>query len=226
MGRIAFIALAILAGLAGECALAQSIDDALRIYAVKVVKGPPVEHEITGYGIYLGRGLIITAAHVVGHWPALTNPTVRINGRDLPTRLLKEGSFETIDLALLSVDEAQLSASLRLRRNPLCKDPPHVGEEVVDVLPDQTSRTRVISPLSISPQMRVRFPTLMEKPEQSGSGLFDANKKCLRGIVSAKLPKFIYKSINGVLIAKPSGFAGYFVPANEIAAFIPADLHF
>lgn len=217
---------AVIAGLAGECAFAQSADDDLRIYGVNVVKGPPVEQEINGYGIYLGRDLVITAAHVVGHWPSLTNPGVRIDGRDLPTKLLKKGSFEAVDLALLSIDEGQLSISRRLRRNPLCNFPPRVGQELIDVLPDKTSRTHVISPLAIARSLRARYSTLMERPEASGSGLFDAERKCLRGIVSAKLPKFTYQRTKDGLLAKPNGFAGYFVPASQIAAFIPPDIRF
>ena len=76
---------------------------------------------------------MITAAHVVGHWPFLTHPRVLIAGQDLPAKVIKQGSFETTDLALLSVDEAKLPISLRLRRNPLCSGSPKVGTEVIDV---------------------------------------------------------------------------------------------
>lgn len=43
-------------------------DGALRIYAVNVVKTSPFEKPFTGYGIYLGKGAVITAAHVIGRW--------------------------------------------------------------------------------------------------------------------------------------------------------------
>src|SRR5438552_2964246 len=39
-------------------------DDSLRLYAVNIAQDPP--QPWPGYGIYLGRGLVITAAHVVG----------------------------------------------------------------------------------------------------------------------------------------------------------------
>jgi len=112
-------------------ACAQSSDDSLRIYAVSIVKYTP--YRFNGDGIYLGHGLVITAAHVVGHWPALTRPHVVVADQDLPAKIIKEGSFEAVDLALLSVDETLLPVSLRLRRNPLCKEPPRVGTEVIDV---------------------------------------------------------------------------------------------
>ena len=58
---------------AQTCSLAhaQIPDDNLKIYAVNVVKTPPFEKQFNGDGIYLGKGLVITAAHVVGHYPLL-----------------------------------------------------------------------------------------------------------------------------------------------------------
>ena len=116
--------------------LAQSVDEELRVYAVNVVKTPPLEKQFTGYGIYLGNGKVITAAHVVGHWPAVTRPRVLIGGQDLPAQVLKIGSLETVDLALLSIDQSQLPASLQLRRNPLCKTFPPVRARMVVVYPE------------------------------------------------------------------------------------------
>lgn len=205
---------------------AQTADDSLRVYAVKIVKTPPFEKQFTGYGIYLGQGIVITAAHVVGRWPFFTRPRVLIAGRDLPARVVKEGSFEQIDLALLSVEEARLPVSMRLRRNPLCKEVPRVGMEVIDVVPDETARSRVISPLSIVPELRNRFDTLIDTEESSGSGLFDEEQKCLLGIVSAKVRKYNYQMGMGHVVTGDNGFAGYFVPASKIANFMPPGLLF
>jgi hypothetical protein len=69
---------------------AEDTDDWLRVYAVNIIRHPP--EPSTGKGIYLGRGLVITAAHVVG-WAVRTNPSVQIAGLDLPARAIKEGSF-------------------------------------------------------------------------------------------------------------------------------------
>ena len=70
----------------------------------------------TGYGVYLGKGLVITAAHVVG-WASRTKPSVRIAGLDLPAQAIKEGSTHWgVDLTLLSIDEHKLPVSLRIRR--------------------------------------------------------------------------------------------------------------
>ncbi len=205
-------------------ARAQSSDDSLRIYAVSIVKYTP--YRFNGDGIYLGHGLVITAAHVVGHWPSLTRPHVVVADQDLAAKIIKEGSFEAVDLALLSVDETVLPVSLRLRRNPLCKEAPTVGMEVIDVSPKETARARIISPMLIPPQFRAKYPTLITAPQRSGSGLFDAEQKCLLGIMSAKVLKYnVRKRALGVF-TKPNGYAGYFVPAFTIASFIPPNFRF
>lgn len=201
-------------------------DDALKAYAVNVVKTPPFETPFVGYGMYLGQGIVITAAHVVGNWPALTRPTVRIAGRDFPTKIVKQGSFQKTDLALLAVGVAKLPVSLQLRREPLCKAAARVGMEIIDVLPQQVSRAHVISPMSIAPEFRQRFATLIDSPRQSGSGVFDPERRCLLGIVSAKIIKYRYQSTVAGVTVKPNGFAGYFVPASQILQFIPKNLNF
>lgn len=205
---------------------AQTSDNSLKIYAVNVVKTAPFKKQFTGFGVYLGKGLVLTAAHVVGHWPSLTHPRVIIAGQDLPAQIIKEGSFEQIDLALLSVEEAKLPVGLRLRRNPLCKEVPKVGMEVVDVVPGEAIDSRIISPMLIAREFRRRFNTLISMPQGSGSGLFDAERKCLLGIMSAKIRKYDVQKRDGGIFATPNGYAGYFVPAHKIASFIPPDLRF
>jgi hypothetical protein len=206
---------------------AQSWDDDLEVYAVNVVKTPPLEKQFTGYGIYLGHGMVITAAHVVGHWPGITNPRVLIAGLDLPAKVIKEGSFEQTDLALLSVDMESLPISLRLRRNPLCKEPPGVGTNVVIVYPERTVRSRIISPFMIPPQYQAKFGTaLINEAEGSGSGVFYPERRCLLGIISSKITKFKYRKMNGRIVIENNGFAGHFVPASAIADFIPPEFRF
>jgi hypothetical protein len=204
----------------------QSPDDGLRIYAVNVVKTTPFRKPFIGYGIYLGKGAVITAAHVIGRWGFLKNLHVLINGQNLPAKIIKEGSSEQ-DLTLLSVDEARLPVSLRLRRNPLCKQPPSVGENVIVVVPEKTARTQIVSPLLIVPQLRGRFNTLIgDLVASSGSGVFNADRRCLMGIVSSKVEKYDYRNEGGRIIAEPAGFAGYFVSASQIADFIPVEFRF
>jgi hypothetical protein len=204
----------------------QSPDDSLRIYAVNVVKTTPFENPFTGYGVYLGKGAVITAAHVIGRWGFLKNPHVLIAGQNLPAKIIKEGSVEQVDLTLLSVDEERLPVGLRLRQNPLCKQQPQVGQIVIVVIPEKIEHTKIVSPLVIAPQFRKRFSTLSDLVGASGSGVFDTERRCLMGIMSRKATKYDYRKEDGRIFAEPTGFAGYFVPASEIADFVPPEFRF
>ncbi len=194
---------------------AQDSDDDLRVYAVTVINTSPFK-PFRGYGIYLAHGMVITAAHVVGRWALFENPRVRIAGEELPASVIKKGSFAQTDLALLSVNEASLPSRLRLRRNPLCKAIPNVGTNVVVVSPERTARSRIFSPRLISPMLRTKYNTLLSEVQGSGAGAFDAERKCLLGIMSASVAT--YRGQNGR--------AEYFVPVAKIADFLPAKLRF
>jgi hypothetical protein len=164
---------------------------------------------------------VITAAHVVGRWHILTDLQVVIAGQKLPATIVKEGSLDTTDLTILSVDEARLPVSLRLRRNPVCKAPLRVGQEVVVVTPQGTSRSRVLSPLSIWPEFRKRFGTVIDDVQLagSGSGVFDAGKRCLLGIVSRRISRIDVRPPH----QRTPEYAKYFVP---VADFIPPEYRF
>ena len=206
-----------------DFAHAQSTDDSLRLYAVNIVQDPP--QSWTGYGIYLGRGLVITAAHVVGS-ASRTKPSVRIAGLDLPATAIREGSFERVDLTLLSIDEQKLPISLQMRRMPLCEKPPWVGEPVIVAVPEGTARSRIMSPLFLQPAYRIKFGTVIADVAttgNSGSGVFDAGNKCLLGIMSRK---FQVTPTSAGAGSEPKDIAKYFVPASTIRAFIPAEYRF
>ena len=90
-----------------------------------VVQFPGPEKNLGGAGVYLGKGLVITAAHVVGP----QSRTVGIDGVSLAARLIKGGGDP--DLSLLSMDERTLPTSLLERRMPLCQEQPPVGAPVI-----------------------------------------------------------------------------------------------
>src|ERR1700730_686515 len=69
-------------------AQSQDADDSLRVYGVHIDRTP--KEPWIGYGIYLGNGVVLTAAHVVGR-ALLTQPRVEIAGQDLPATLVKAG---------------------------------------------------------------------------------------------------------------------------------------
>jgi Trypsin-like peptidase domain len=197
---------------------AQSADDNLRVYGASILNSIPFERRLSGYGIYLGDNAILTAAHVVGHWSLFSDPKIAIGNQEIPAKVIKKGSFPDLDLALLVVADDALPVSLRLRRNPLCKAPPNVGMSVVVVYPDRTVRSHIVSALAIAPQHRAQFGTLITEPQGSGSGVFDPERKCLLGIMSAAVLRSNSKAPNDRL--------GYFVPASTIGTFIPAHIHF
>jgi S1-C subfamily serine protease len=192
---------------------AQPTDDSLRVYAVNIG---------TNYSVYLGKGLVITAAHVLGS-ASHVDPIVRIAGIDVPAKAIREGSYEWMDLTLLSFDEQKLPIYLRMRRMPLCEKAPWVGEPVIVAIPESTARSRVMSPWLLPPAYRIRFSTVISDVAttgNSGSGVFDAGQKCLLGIMSRKI------STRTDAESEPKDIAKYFVPASTIAKFIPAEYRF
>ena len=207
-----------------DCGHAEDTDGSLRVYAVNIIRHPT--EPWTGKGVYLGKGLVITAAHVVG-WAFRTNPSVQIAGLDLPAKAIKQGSYLWgVDLTLLSVDEEKLPVSLRMRRMPLCETPPWPGEPVIVAVPEGTARSRIMSPQLLPKNVRSRFPTVISDVAttgNSGSGVFDAGNKCLLGIMSRK----IYVPANSAdPESKERDIAKYFVPASTIRGFIPTDYRF
>ena len=216
------VAAAIVSGSPISVTHAEVADDSLRVYAVNILRHP--KEPWTGYGIYLGNGFVISAAHVVGR-SFLTRPSVFIAGLDLSAKVIKEGSFDDVDLTLLSIDQEKLPISLRLRRLSICEKAPWLGELVIVAIPESTARSHVISPQFLPPKLRVKFGTVIgdvASTGNSGSGVFDANRKCLLGIMSRKIqmpvrigPRSEYKDL-----------AKYFVPASELRAFIPIESRF
>jgi hypothetical protein len=216
--------LGIMAGMiAGGLTLAdagtQVADESLTIYAVNVVQHPP--QSWTGYGIYLGNGLVITAAHVVGS-AARTRPSIRIAELELPAQTIKEASFEKMRLTLLAIDQTRLPISLQMGRMPHAGGPPYVGQPVIVAVPESIARSQIVSPQVIPARWRFRFSTAIRDVAttgNSGSGVFDAAAKCLLGIMSRKF-------VNRDAAGNEHDIAKYFVPADVIEEFIPSKYRF
>ena len=206
-------------------ARAQSDEADLEAFAVHINRTP--QQPWPGYGVYLGNGLILTAAHVAGN-VAQTRPHVVVAGQDLPAALIKEGSLEGVDLTLLSIDGTKLPVRLQMRRTPLCERPPYAGETVVVAIPERTAPSRILPRQAIPADLRGRFDTAIAdvaSTGNSGSGVFDAAGLCLLGIVSRK----ISVSQQPLKIGAPArtiDIAKYFVPAAAIKAFMPEGVSF
>jgi hypothetical protein len=189
-------------------------DDSLSIYGVGVNGGA---------GIYLGNGLVLSVAHVVGGG-IVDKPTVFIAGQKLIATVVKESPFEQMDLALLDFDETHLPVSMRMRRLRLCQGKPFPGEVVVSLSAQGPVRSLVLSPMAVPAETR-RFSTVIRDVAttgNSGSALFDAQRKCLLGIMSRKISQV--RRRKGSNEKTTVDIAKYFVPAATIADFMPARL--
>ena len=189
-------------------------DDSLLAYSIGVNGGA---------GVYLGKGLVLSVAHVVGGG-IVDKPKVIIAGQTLTATVVKESSFEQLDLALLEISEEGLPISLRLRRIPLCQGQPWPGEEVVSLSGQGPVRSRVLSPKGL-PASAKRFSTVIRDVAttgNSGSGVFDAQQRCLLGIMSRKISQVSVQKATGTKATVD--IAKYFVPASTIAEFMPPQL--
>jgi len=145
---------------------AQSDPFGLTAIAVHINRTP--KQSWPGYGIYLGNGLVLTAAHVAGD-VAETKPHVIIAGQDLPATLVKQGSLDSVDLTLLSIDGAKLPVDLQMRRTPLCGHPPFAGERVVVAIPEGTAPSKILPRRAIPPDLRGRFDTAIAGPSSAST---------------------------------------------------------
>jgi hypothetical protein len=204
---------------------AQSDPTALTALAVHINRTP--KQPWPGYGVYLGNGFVLTAAHVAGD-VAQTKPDVLIAGQDLPATLVKQGSLDGVDLTLLSIDGTKLPIGLQMRRTPLCDRPSFAGENVVVAIPEGTAPSKIVPRQAIPADLRGRFDTAIADVAttgNSGSGVFDAAHLCLLGIVTRKISVSV-ASIKVGASARTVDIAKYFVPAAQIKAFIPENVSF
>jgi S1-C subfamily serine protease len=216
---------ALAVALTWTAAQAQLDQSGLTALAVHINRTP--KQSWPGYGIYLGNGLILTAAHVAGD-VAQTKPHVLIAGQDLPATLVKEGSLDSVDLTLVSIDGTKLPVSLQMRRTPLCDRPPIAGQRVVVAIPEGTAPSTILPRQAIPADLRDRFDTAIADVAttgNSGSGVFDAGRLCLMGIISRKLSMTSRPLIAGAP-ARTVDIGKYFVPATQIKAFIPENVSF
>ena len=169
----------------------QDADNSLKAYTVRIG---------VGHGVYLGSGIVITAAHVAG-----LEPRVEIAGKEFPTTVIKRGDLNDVDLTLLSIDEHKLPASLKLRHMRLCQKPPGTGDPVIVAIPEGVARSYVIAKYLLPPDISEKFRTVIRNIDlgNSGSGVFDANEKCLLGIISRKITITQFKQVNGHEVSEP-----------------------
>ena len=223
--RFGFAVVVVCSPPALTCAQVASDSADLQSFAVHINRTP--KQAWPGYGVYLGNGLILTAEHVPGDF-AQMKPHVVIAGEDLPAKLVRQGSFEDVDLTLLSVDATKLPIRMQMRRMPLCDKAPYDGEPVIVATPEGTARSHVLPSRAVPPDLRGRFDTVIADVAttgNSGSGVFDALNQCLLGIISRKI-SIIQREARAGAPVRTRDIAKYFVPVGQIRAFIPANVSF
>ena len=223
--KVLSLGCALLGALTPTLSRAQSDHVDLTALAVHINRTP--RQPWPGYGIYLGNGFVLTAAHVPGD-VAETKPHVVIAGQDLPATLVKQGSLDSVDLTLLSIDATKLPVGLQMRRTPLCKHPPVAGERVIVAIPERTASSRILPRQAIPAGLRGRFDTAIAdvaSTGNSGSGVFDAGELCLLGIISRKI-SIVQQPLKIGAPPRTTDIAKYFVPVAQIKAFIPQNVSF
>jgi hypothetical protein len=223
--RFGFALVVVCSSPARTCAQVASDAADLKSFAVHVNRTP--KQAWPGYGVYLGNGLILTAAHVPGDF-AQTKPHVVIAGEDLPASLVRQGSFEDVDLTLLAVDATKLPVRMQMRRMPLCDKAPYGGEPVIVAIPEGIARSHVLPSRAVPADLRGRFDTVIgdvATTGNSGSGVFDALNQCLLGIISRKISVNQRDAREGAPV-RTMDIAKYFVPVDQIKEFIPGNVSF
>ena len=166
-------------------------------------------------GVYLRNGLVLTAAHLTSLDAKMG---VQIAGVSLGAKILKQGLFDDVDLSLLGIEEEEkLSSRLTLPEMKLCTAPPWPGDPVIVVDVSRATRSHIISPHILHFVWRSKFSSLIADVAttgNSGSGVFDPDRKCLHGIMSRKF------------MADGKDIAKYFVPATEIREFLPPEFRY
>lgn len=191
----------------------------LQAVAVTIQRMPAASW--AGYGIYLGDGLLLTAAHVAGQG-VLNHPRALVAGQPVDVEIVKEGSYPDHDLAVLRI-APPVPIALEGRRTTICADAPHPGEDVVVVTPEKVTTSAVIAPDILPPNLRAAYAASIKDvytTGNSGSGVFDSASLCLLGIMSSKIEQHVRLLVNGAPTERTIGLAKHFVPSPDILAFL------
>jgi hypothetical protein len=206
--------LALLVALAAAPGLAEPPDAAL-VGALGVqIEKPAGDHVhfSQGSGVYLGDGLVLTAAHVVKVDPANPAASVIMDGWKTEARLaaIAQGG---LDLALLKIAPADLSRQRRdMKPLEICTTDTTPKQPVVVAAQGTISLSQTVESAINAPALKGDWTNILATDYThgaSGGGIFDAGKGCLAGIV------VIEATAPGVAFTQ-------FVPASQITPFLAA----
>lgn len=168
-----------------------------------------------GSGVFLGGGLILTAAHVVKVNPQDPDVTVVMDGWKTNAKVAAIAP-NGLDLALLKMEPAEISGQRRaLSPVHLCTTPSTANQPVIVTAQGTVSLSKTIAAPIQSPSLNGDWTDILATGYghgASGGGVFDAGKGCLIGII------IIEATGPGVELTQ-------FLPAAKIAPFLAASLH-
>jgi hypothetical protein len=232
LGRLARrIAPFLAGGLCLACLARDSVEfPSIELYSVRIIhlEDTPLRRMAStgNAGIFIGNGLVLTAAHVARGSQSADGLRVQAAGRLIAASIVKIGSFEKIDAALLAIAPDSLPPPMRsLPPLRLCDQPPVPGTEVLVAEPGNVSSSVVVGPDILPKDVPGRFNTLIRDVDStgnSGAALFDKRLGCLMGIMSARIDSTSTNAL-GQRVSTP--IAKYFVPAVKISSFLdlPSD---
>lgn len=178
-------------------------------------------HYSQGSGVYLGEGLVLTAAHVVKFDPDHSHVIVLLDGVRTDGNLVFDGQKHNVDLALIKLDANELS--LRRREQtpvPLCLANPAPNQPVVVASLGTVSNALTIpSAIELDASEAkdtgtwTNILTTGYHQGNSGGGVFHPREGCLWGIINKEMGGPLKGS--GVVVDLTA-----FVPASKIAPFI------
>lgn len=177
-------------------------------------------HFSQGSGVFLGDGLVLTAAHVVNVDPAHTKTTVVMDGWRIDGTLVYTGLAQKVDLALIRIGDASLSPKRQAQPQvAVCDDNPPPSQPVlVAALDKLTISSTVGTAITSDGQTTGSWTNLLGTGYHngaSGGGVFKPQVGCLWGILNLEL-------------SGPSKTPGQkldltaFVPASKITPFLQA----
>ncbi len=211
--RLAALFLAVL----GAPALAEPPDAAL-VGALGVQIEKPAGdnvHFSQGSGVYLGGGLVLTAAHVVTINPQDPKVSIVLDGWRTEAKLMATAPAG-VDLALLKVEPGEVSAQRRaLKPVQACGLGTAPNQPVVVAALGTVTLSKTVGAPIKSPTLNGDWSDILASGYghgASGGGVFDAAKGCLAGII------IIEATAPGIELTQ-------FVPASEIALFLATYYH-
>jgi len=206
--------LALLLALTATAALAEPQDAPLAgALGVEIQKSAgDTVHFARGSGVYLGNGLVLTAAHVLALAdPANPNATVSLDGWQTGAKLVATGQ-NGLDLALLKIDPAELSRARReMKPLDICTIGTVPDQSVLVAAQGQVSTSKTVGGPINAPNLKGDWTSLLAgayTEGASGGGVLDALKGCLAGIIIVE-----WSGKSGLAMTQ-------FVPAAQITPFL------